>query len=207
MIVKVEGEYHLDGPVRRSLPPAGLFTLLYRIVTASLLLVLILGCADDMGDAGAMKDVIRSYNALLSQGYSNQNMTPLLRVTTDVQALKLYHHMSALGEGGLRMESVLKDIKFERIDRRGNSEATVETEETWDFTHRRMATNEKYAEEKDFVYRMEYLLSKRGGGWIITRVDTVSGTSTNNLIPWPVPDRKGDRAKLPQKTIGPSGQH
>lgn len=151
------------------------------------------GCSNTLMAGGEIENVVLRYNDLVTQGYRNQNMNPMLEVTTDEQALKLYHHMSALGEGQLRMESKLKDIKFTKVERRSSVDATVETEETWDFTHYRMATNEKYAEEKDFIYRMGYILGKKNGRWIITEVNTIGGTSTNTVIPWPVLDRKGNR--------------
>jgi hypothetical protein len=161
--------------------------------------VLALCSACNMGNGGEIERIIRRYNELLIQGYRTQNMNPLLEVTTHEHALKLYHHMAALGEGQLQMESRLKGIRFLNVERRGSAEAMVETEETWDFTHYRMATREKYAEEKDFIYRMGYVLNRVGGRWVITRVTTVGGTSTNNVIPWPVLDRAG-------RTVAPSGK-
>jgi len=156
------------------------------------LLFMMIGCSGTSSAGGEVENAVLRYNDLVTQGYRSQNMNPMLEVTTDEQALKLYHHMSALGEGQLRMESKLKDIKFTKVERRSSVDATVETEETWDFTHYRMATNEKYAEEKDFIYRMGYILSKKNGRWIITEVNTIGGTSTNTVIPWPVLDRKGN---------------
>jgi hypothetical protein len=168
------------------------------------LLVLLSGCADKTGASGEIENIIRRYNYLVIQGYRNQDMNPLQEVTTEEQARKLYHHMAALGEGKLRMESKLKDIKFKSIDQRSSAEATVETEETWDFTHHRMANNEKYAEEKDFIYRMGYILNKKDGRWVITHVNTISGTSTNTVIPWPVPERKSKKGNLTQSSDKPA---
>ncbi|BBA69239.1 hypothetical protein YM18_0691 [Geobacter sulfurreducens] len=176
-----------------------------RVVMILLAIVLAVCSACAVGDTGEVEATIRRYNDLLVQGYRVQNMNPLMEVTTHEHALKLYHHMAALGEGQLRMESKLKRIRFLNIERRGNSEATVETEETWDFTHYRMATNEKYAEEKDFIYRMGYVLNKENGRWLITGVNTISGTSTNNVVPWPVLDRKGKVVN--QAPGGAQGRH
>lgn len=162
------------------------------------LLFMVTGCSGTGSAGGEIENVVLRYNALVTQGYRTQNMNPMLEVTTGEQALKLYHHMSALGEGQLRMESKLKDIKFTKVERRSSVDATVETEETWDFTHYRMATNEKYAEEKDFIYRMGYILSKKDGRWVITEVNTIGGTSTNTVIPWPVLDRKGNQVAARQ---------
>lgn len=174
-----------------------LFALLCRFGMLPLLLMMV-GCSGTSSAGGEIENVVLRYNELVTQGYRSQNMNPMQEVTTGEQALKLYHHMSALGEGQLRMESKLKDIKFTKVERRSSMDATVETEETWDFTHYRMATNEKYAEEKDFIYRMGYILSKKNGRWIITEVNTIGGTSTNTVIPWPVLDRKGNKVAARQ---------
>lgn len=184
----------------------GLSALPGRLSMVLLAALLALCSACSMGNGGEIERIIRRYNALLIQGYRTQNMNPLLEVTTHEHALKLYHHMAALGEGQLRMESRLKGIRFLNVDRRGSSEAMVDTEETWDFTHYRMGTQEKYAEEKDFVYRMGYALNRVDGRWVITRVTTISGTSTNNVIPWPVLDRAG-RKVTPSGKAGTPAEH
>lgn len=170
-----------------------LLAVLCHIVLLPLLSVNIAGCSGNKCDTSELEHIIRRYNHLVIQGYRNQDMNPMQEVTTEEQARKLYHHMAALGEGQLRMESELKGIIFKKTDLRGNSDATVETEETWDFSHRRIATNEKYAEEKGFIYRMGYVLNKKDGRWMIAQVNTISGTSTNTVIPWPRLDRKGNR--------------
>lgn len=175
-----------------------LIKLLRQIILLSILSTLSFGCSSNKNSAnGELENIIRRYNQLVIQGYQKQDMNPMQEVTTEEHARKLYHHMSALAEGKLRMESKLKDIKFKNIDQRSSTEATVETEEIWDFTHYRMDTSEKYAEEKDFIYRMGYILNKKDGRWIITNVNTVSGTSTNTVIPFPVLDRKGNKIKPP----------
>lgn len=176
----------------------------FQIVMLALLTVMPLACTDINNNAGEIEHVIRRYNHLLIQGYRNQDMNPMQEVTTEEQARKLYHHMAALGEGRLRMESELKSIVLKKTDLRGSSEATVETEETWDFCHRRIDTNEKFAEEKDFIYRMGYVLNKNDGRWLITRVNTISGTSTNTVIPWPQLDRKGNRVKASRDGAKPA---
>lgn len=166
---------------------------MFQIIILALLSVTLVACTENKCDTGEIEHIIRRYNQLVIQGYRNQDMNPMQEVTTEEQARKLYHHMAALGEGQLRMESELKGIIFKKTDLRGSSDATVETEETWDFSHRRIATNEKFAEEKGFIYRMGYVLNKKDGRWMITQVNTISGTSTNTVIPWPQLDRKGNR--------------
>ena len=63
-------------------------------------------------DTQEVKDTILRYNKLLTGGYSKMNMTPLREVATLEQSIRVYDHMAALGEAGIRMESQLVDIKF-----------------------------------------------------------------------------------------------
>ena len=181
-------------------------------VTVALCLLLLflsvvtVGCSSGENETREIENLIRRYNDLVIQGYRNQDMNPLQEVATLEHALKLYHHMAALGEGKLRMEAKLKDIVFKKIDLTGSGKATVDTEEIWDFTHHRMATNEKYAEERDFIYRMGYILHKKNGRWIITEVNTIGGASTNTIIPLPQPDRTGYKRNQPADGGKPAKQ-
>ncbi len=138
-----------------------------------------------------MKGTIARYNELLRDGYQRQNMNFMREVASEDQATKLYAHMAALGEGNLRMSSTLRELEFLRVDFPAAGEAAVETREVWDFTHHRIATGEKFAEEKGFVYRNAYALRQEQGRWIVVRVDVISGEATNTVIPWPALDRSG----------------
>lgn len=151
------------------------------------------GCGDNRRDIQPVKATIMRYNQLVAEGYRKQNMNPLQEVTTRDQALKLYFHMSALGEGKLRMDSTLKDIQFTNIVFPKAGEATVETRETWDFTQADMKSGKAYYEEKDFIYLMGYTLKREGTRWLITNVNTIAGTSTNTTVPRPKIDRMGKR--------------
>lgn len=154
--------------------------------------ILLSGCSMDSADSRAVKGVIKRYNQLLIEGYRTFNMNPLQEVATPEQATKLYYHMAALGEGQLRMDSTLKDIRFVTVAFPKPDEASVDTKEKWDFTHVNIKTGKKIAEEKDFIYEMGYTLKKVNGRWIISNVNTISGTSTHTVIPWPEVNRKGN---------------
>jgi hypothetical protein len=161
-------------------------------VLPAILLVLFVTVAacSRKSEVGEIKRVVSRYNELLIWGYKNLNMNPLQEVATPEQATKLYFHMSAIGEGKLRMESSLKSLDFTKMEFSKKDEAVVETREVWDFAHIDTNTGKKYAEEKDFVYEMGYHLKKQTGRWMITEVTTISGKSTNTVIPWPEPKRQ-----------------
>jgi len=82
-------------------------------------------------------------------------------------------------------------LQFVRVDFPVPGEAAVETREVWDFTHYRIATGEKFAEEKGFVYRMSYALRQLQGKWVVAGVGVISGEATHTTIPWPALDRSG----------------
>lgn len=183
-----------DGGCRKRSGRIAAISYIYVVLLACLALG---GCYGQRGDATEIRAAIKRYNQLLIEGYRTFNMNPLQEVVTPEQATKLYYHMSAMGEGKLRMESALKEITFVKMEFAKPGEATVETKEIWDFTHFNMTTGKKYAEEKDFVYHMGYSLKKEKGRWVIYNVNTVSGESTNMVIPWPEIDRKGTMKQWP----------
>ncbi len=164
-----------------------------RLAAPLALVLLFAACAPDR-EVGSVKATVARYNELLRDGYQRQNMNFMREAASEEQATKLYSHMAALAEGGLRMNATLRELQFVGISFPGASEARAETREVWDFTHFRIATGEKYAEEKGFVYRMAYRLGKQDGRWIVVDVQVLSGESTNATIPWPPLARPGEPA-------------
>jgi hypothetical protein len=149
------------------------------------------GCNGGSPEEGAVKGTIMRYNQLVSEGYRKADMNRMQEVTTREQAEKLYYHMAALGEVHLRMDSTLKDITFLSIVLSAPDQASAETREIWDFTQQEIKTGKVFAQEKDFVYRMGYLLKKSNGRWMVSNANTIEGKSTNTVVPWPKLDRKG----------------
>jgi hypothetical protein len=159
---------------------------------APLALLLLAGCGSRSSDADAVRATLTRYDELLRDGYQRQNMNFMREVASEEQAAKLYAHMAALGEGKLRLVSRLRALEFVRIDFPAEGQASAETREVWDFTHYRLETGEKYAEEEGFVYRMRYALRREKGRWLVTGADVISGEATNTVIPWPKLDRSGN---------------
>jgi len=171
------------------------------LLTVLLVLSFAVVACSRKSEVGEIKRVVSRYNELLIWGYKNLNMNPLQEVATPEQATRLYFHMSAIGEGKLRMESSLKSLDFTKMEFPKKDEAVVETREVWDFTHIDTNTGKKYAEEKDFIYEMGYHLKKQTGRWMITEVTTINGKSTNTVVPWPEPERhKGEPQKKRERS-------
>ena len=123
---------------------------------------------------------VTRYNRLLSEGYRTMDMSRLREVADELQAEDEYIHMSALGEGGVRLLPVLKDRKFVKVSVEATS-ASVETLETWDYTHEARDSRKVLLVQKGMVYDMAWDLTLRSNGqWYVTDVRAVSATSTQS---------------------------
>jgi hypothetical protein len=125
-------------------------------------------------DTRAVKDTILRYNQLLSEGYAKMNMTPLQEVATLDHATKVYHHMAALGEAKIRMESQLVGIEFLDIQFPGENRAKVKTREKWNYTH--VNINTKMPAQtvvQGLIYKLSYDLVKKDGKWLVSSVSVL----------------------------------
>jgi len=133
------------------------------------------GCHVGTGrDVQKVKDTILRYNQLLSEGYAKMNMTPLQEVATLEQATKVYHHMAALGEAEIRMESQLAGIEFLDIQFHGKDSARVKTKEKWNYVH--ISIGSKMPAQsvvQDLIYNLSYELIKKNGKWLVSSVSVL----------------------------------
>lgn len=127
------------------------------------------------------KNMIVRYCQLLVYGYENLDMNPLQEVATARLAERAYHHMAAIGEGGVRMTSRVKKIDVTLVRFTLPGKATVKSREVWDFAYNDIRTGVKKEEMKDFVYLMEYTLEKHDGRWLI--VDIAAGSEEKPKTP------------------------
>lgn len=141
-----------------------------KTVLLMFLAVMLSACSAESPESKQVKGVIMQYNALLTEGYKKLNMNPLQLVATEDVATKAYYHMAALGEGKLRMVSVLKEMKFKEVKFPVPGTATVTTRESWDFSHFDIATGKTVLAEKDYTYEMTYELLNDAGKWKISNV-------------------------------------
>lgn len=151
-------------------------------------------CAVESPESKQVKGVVMQYNTLLAEGYKNLNMNPLQLAATQEVATKAYYHMAALGEGKVRMVSVLKDITFKEVTFPTPETATVTTRETWDFNHSDINAGKILYQEKGYPYEMTYELKKGGGQWKIQAVSAVGEERSDDA-----------RAARPGAGQGPAG--
>ena len=166
-----------------------------RRLVLMLLCFTLAACASRSGETNAVKGVIMRYNQLLADCYRSLNMNPMQEVSTPEHATKLYYHMAALGEGGVRMVSQLKKIEFLEVKFPEEGEAVVRTRELWDFTHYGIRMGEKQYEEKDFPYEMTYRLTQRNGRWLVAGITAATGRRDNAA---PAPQGRSTSAARPR---------
>jgi hypothetical protein len=143
-----------------------------KIFILLLIIVVFTGCTYEnkkIDETPAIKNTIMQYNTFLIEGYKNMNMTSLKQVATKEHAMKVYHHMSALGEAGIRMEAEQKDITFLDIHFPTPYTAEVRTTEYWDYIHLNIDTNKKISENR-IKYTLKYALIKMHNRWFVSDI-------------------------------------
>lgn len=116
-----------------------------------------------------LRHVVIQYNRILSECYSNLNMTDLLEIATEDRVRKAYYHMSALGEAGIRMKPNMINIRFTGIRPGGDEKAEVTTHETWEYIHVKIDDG-TIKSRKRASYDMQYFLTKQEGRWLVADV-------------------------------------
>jgi hypothetical protein len=130
------------------------------------ILLLLSGCNKE---DGLIRDAVIKYNKLLSEGYRTLNMNSIHQAATEEQAMKAYHHMSALGEAGLKMNAELRDLKFIRLKLLTFDAAEIRTAEKWDYVYLDINSN-KSMFDNSVDYNIKYVVRKRQDSWIVSDV-------------------------------------
>lgn len=151
---------------------------------------------DDTYQAEKIRNTIILYNSLLAEGYRNLDMGPLIQVATEDRIIKAYYHMSALGEGRVRMDAKLSDIKILDMDLRDISKAYVGTEEKWEYNYINIDTDE-IVYDNTVTYRNKYSLINSAGKWLVSDI-TVEQSEEEKDIPFS-PFQKSPRSGVSQK--------
>lgn len=142
-----------------------------KMIALTLMFVVIYACAQS-GDAEkkiVITHVVIEYNKVLSEGYRNMNMSRLLDVATEERAAKAYYHMSALGEGRIKMDAHQTKISFPSITIIAPDRAVVKTYESWDYTHINIDTNEIIT-KKSADYSLTYSLIRKDDRWLVSNI-------------------------------------
>ena len=140
------------------------------------------GCSDEKAQ---LRNAILHYNTLLSEGYRTMNMSHMVTIATEQQALKVYHYMAALGEGGVRMDPFLRNISFEELTRKESAKAEVITRETWNYRYMNTETGEP-GKESIVNYKIRYSLVKLESKWLVADLLVLSTDKADDsdLLPF-----------------------
>lgn len=155
-------------------------------LVAVLLLLAVLAAACTSGDATPVGDeravvesTITRYDRLLGEGYRSMDMTQMRQVTDQLQAEDLYIHMSALGEGGVRLLPTLRSLELLDVSIEATS-ATATTRELWDYRHEDRVTREIVFIQRGQSYELVWDLVRRSdGAWLVSDVRAIEATSTS----------------------------
>lgn len=127
--------------------------------------------------ADQVRNTITRYDRILAEGYRSMDMSRIRQVAEELQSEDEYVHMSALGEGGVRLLPLLRDRRFLKVSVEATS-ARVETRERWDYTHEDIKTHKTVLVQKGLVYELAWDLARHADGhWYVTDVRSVSATS------------------------------
>ena len=154
------------------------------ILIILLTVIYVVGCrAGTEKDTRAVKDTILRYNQLLAEGYARMNMTPLREVATEEHAQKVYHHMAALGEAKIKMESQLIDIEFLDIQYPKKDLVRVKTKEKWNYTHINIGTKmPAQTVVQGLIYKLSYELVRKDGRWVVSSISVLEENKPENVF-------------------------
>ena len=130
----------------------------------------ICGCSDNSPEVAHLKEAIRQYDRLLSEGYSNMDMNPLKQITSQEQYFRVFQHMMALKDSQLKLESKLKKLTIDEVQFVGGNKAFVKAKEVWDFSQISIKTGKTEFEASDAVHQLTYELEKKSNKWLISSV-------------------------------------
>jgi hypothetical protein len=80
--------------------------------------------------------------------------------------MKVYYHMAALGEGGVRMDAFLRNIEFDTYKKNDRGKSEVTTRETWIYKYMNIESGET-GRESIINYQTRYFLVKQEGKWLV----------------------------------------
>lgn len=130
-------------------------------------------------------EVVRRYNALVSEAYRVGDYRVATPVVGDDEARKLAGHIGARLDQGLTLDAKLLDLSVRAVERKGD-EVVVSTDERWAYADRRIGTGEQVGQDSRDSYAMRYFLRRRERQWIVDRIEFAAPPQVGRTQ---VPDR------------------
>jgi hypothetical protein len=142
----------------------------FRTLPAVLLVAASLaGCRPSFSDADA-EELVRRYDALVSQAYRAGDFRIAAPVAGPDEIRRLAGHIGVRIDQGMVLDAILTKIEFRGVERKGD-EVVVSTEESWQYTDRRVGSGEQVGAEARDRYRMRYHLRKVDGRWVVVETE------------------------------------
>jgi hypothetical protein len=141
-------------------------------LTAIFIIFFLISCSwiENIKEERIVKKIVSEYNRLLIEVNKTRNLEPMQKIADKPVVRKLYLWMAAWEDGNAFMDAELKSLDFQNIKITGNN-ASVKTIEKWDYEYRDLDTKEVLSPKESVRYEMEYILEKREGKWLITRIN------------------------------------
>lgn len=164
---------------------------LRRSITAALLAVALVasgaGCAPEPqpnpGEAEAVRESVRAYNEALVRAFAEFDMNELNVAATKEQAEREFYLMAALGEARVQMVATLTSVEFGEVTFPAEGQASVTTEESWDYDHVSLDTSETVRQERGVEYRLRYDLVLQDGHWLVDAVTPMDVSPSEETTP------------------------
>jgi hypothetical protein len=134
-------------------------------------------------------EVVRRYNALVTEAYRAGDHRVALPVVGPDEARRLAGHIGARVDQDLVLDAKLLELVLRKVERSGD-EVVVSTEEQWHYLDRRVGTGEQVGPESRDSYAMRYHLRRRDRTWIVDRTEFASPPKVGRTQ---VPDRADPR--------------
>lgn len=145
-----------------------------RLFYSIALAVILSGCASNPADdrEALLKIVIAKYNNAVIEAYRSQNFEPLKQAAAEHEIDKIGVIINAYRTENQIMESDIKKIDFKEI-RIEADKAYVKTSEDWSYRWINYETKQEVEPLKDVRYELLYHLIKKGGKWLVDKVEEV----------------------------------
>ena len=143
-----------------------------KFFTLLTIIIFIISCSniEKIKEEHALENIISEYNRLLIEANKTRNLEPLKKIADESVVKKLELWMAAWEDGNASMDTELKSLNFDSIKITGNN-ARVKTTEDWSFEYRDLDTKKILSPKESIHYEMEYILVKKEGRWLITKIN------------------------------------
>jgi len=116
-----------------------------------------------------LQETINTYNGLLADGYRRMDMNHLIQVATPQRARAAYHHMSSLGEGGVKMNSTQLTSDCSQAKQTSPDKAETICKEQWKYQYQAIENNNS-TPPISIKYTVRYTLAKKKNKWLVANL-------------------------------------